>query len=70
MDEKVRCVDRVLFTDRYGVTRTISFVEDQILWIDGRPPKFISYDCKLWEFYGMGMRNCFYHEVESFVQVS
>ncbi len=70
MDKKIRCVDRVLFTDRYKVTTTVLFREGQIPWIDGQPPKFISYDCKLWEYYGMGMRNCFYHEVESFVQVS
>lgn len=60
----------ILFTDRYKVSEKRNFVSGQIQWIDGRPPQFIAWDCKLWKYTGMGVSSYFYHEIESFVQVS
>lgn len=64
----MKYVEKILFTDRYGVTET-RFFRDQIPYNDSLPPKFLCWDCKLWEFKGMGVTACFYHEVESFVQL-
>lgn len=69
MDERKPYVDRVIFTDRYSVSTKRDF-NNQIPFINGTPPKFISWDCKLWEFKGMGLTAYFYHEVESFVPIS
>jgi hypothetical protein len=69
MDKKIRCVDKALFTDRYGVSTTVFFQEDQVPWLNGKPPKFIAYDCKLWQYKGMGVKAYFYREVESFVHL-
>jgi hypothetical protein len=63
-------VGAVMFTDRYKVSSKVKFAENQIPWIDGRPPEFITYDCKLWKFHGFGATVCFYREVESFVNIS
>lgn len=60
----------ILFTDRYGVSDRRSFEDNQIPWIDGRPPKFIAWDCKLWQYHGMGVSAYFYREVESFIMVN
>lgn len=66
----MKSVTTILFTDRYKICEKRNFVSGQILWIDGRPPQFISWDGKLWKYTGSGLTSDFYHEVESFVQVS
>lgn len=70
----MRSVTTILFTDRYKVSEKRNFVSDQIPWIANKygslPPQFISWDGKLWKHTGSGVTADFYHEVESFVQVS
>ncbi len=63
-------IDTVVFTDRYKTSFKVLFAENQIPWINRKPPEFITYDCKLWQFKGFSLSAYFYHEVESFVNVS
>jgi hypothetical protein len=69
-DKKNISVDAIIFTDRYKVSSKVNFAENQIPWIDGRPPEFIKYDCKLWKCKDFSLSAYFYHEVESFVNIS
>lgn len=62
-------VNQVIFIDRYGVSTRKDF-NNQIPFINGTPPKFISWDCKLWEFNIVGITAFIYKEVESFVPIS
>jgi hypothetical protein len=70
MSEKIPCVkQKVLLTNKFKITKTVFFHDGQVPWINGKPPKFIAYDCKLWQHTGMSVTAYFYREVESFVQI-
>jgi|LakMenEpi03Aug12_release.lakeMendotaPanAssembly.Ray.scaffolds.fasta_scaffold1428627_2 hypothetical protein len=66
----MKSVDKVVFTDRYKISNRVAFSAGQVKFIQNLPPRFISYDCKLWELSGIGVSAYFYTEVESFANVS
>ena len=66
----MKSVDKVVFTDRYKTCNRVAFSAGQVKFIGNLPPRFISYDCKLWELSGIGASAYFYTEVESFANVS
>jgi hypothetical protein len=63
MVKSTKATYKILFTN--AQKETFEY-KTYIPWIKNRPPKFILWDDRLWEYKGMGMTSVFYHEVESF----